>query len=195
MSPISRLLKPLPPMLWSLFSILVLVNDVAIAAADDWTMKTFTYKTLPGGEHLELDTHRRAGDEVRPVIMFIHGGALMMGGRKMTASPGSLFAAMLDAGYVVVSIDYRLAPQVKLPTIIEDVKDAYDWVRKEGPASIHIDASQIFIMGQSAGGYLTQMTGFCVHPRPRGLVSFLGYGDIAGGWYSKTDSFYRQQTL
>jgi acetyl esterase/lipase len=101
----------------------------------------------------------------------------------------------LDAGYAVVSIDYRLAPQVKLPLIIEDLRDAYDWVHKRGPELFAIDPDQIFVMGQSAGGYLTQMSGFCVQPRPRALVSFWGYGDIAGEWYSRPDSFYRQQPL
>jgi len=50
-------------------------------------------------------------------------------------------------------------------------------------------------MGQSAGAYLTQMTGFCVEPRPQALVSFWGYGDITSAWYSRPDPFYRQQPL
>lgn len=119
----------------------------------------------------------------------------MMGGRKMTPKPGSLLGTLLDAGYVVVSIDYRLSPKVKLPAIIDDVRDAYSWVRRRGPKLFHIDPEQIFVMGQSAGGYLTQMTGFCVKPRPRALVSFWGYGDIASEWYSRPDPFYRQQPL
>ena len=47
-------------------------------------------------------------------------------------------------------------------------------------------------MGASAGGYLTLMTGFRVEPRPKALVSFYGYGDIAGAWYSRPDPFYRR---
>ena len=47
--------------------------------------------------------------------------------------------------------------------------------------------------GGSAGGYLTLMTGFCVNPRPRALVSFWGYGDIVGAWYSRPDAFYLRQ--
>ena len=49
------------------------------------------------------------------------------------------------------------------------------------------------MIGHSAGGYLTLMTGFCVGPRPKALVSFYGYGDIAGPWYSRPDPFYCQQ--
>ena len=164
--------------------------------ADEPTVKTYTYKSLGGqGSGLEADVHQPPGDALRPVIVFIHGGALMMGDRKMTPRPGSLLAALLGAGYVVVSIDYRLAPQVKLPAIIEDLRDACNWVRQSGPSLFHIDPDQLFVMGQSAGGYLTQMAGFVVQPRPRALVSFWGYGDIAGEWYSRPDPFYCQQPL
>ncbi|HYV27307.1 MAG TPA: alpha/beta hydrolase [Candidatus Eisenbacteria bacterium] len=159
-------------------------------------MKTYTYKTLaPKGDDLQLDVHRLPGDDIRPVVIFIHGGALMGGDKKMSSRPGSLLEALLNAGYVVVSINYRLAPNVKIPAIIEDVRDAYDWVHKRAPKLCRIDPKQIFVMGQSAGGYLTQMTGFCVKPRPTALVSFWGYGDIAAEWYSRPDAFYRQQPL
>lgn len=166
------------------------------ATGGEATLKTYPFKILDAPTNsLQADVHRAPGDAVRPVIVFIHGGALMMGGRGMTARPGSLLQALLDAGYVVVSIDYRLAPQVKLPVILEDVCDACAWVRKRGPELFRIDPDQLFVMGQSAGGYLTLMTGFRLRPHPRALVSFWGYGDIAGPWYSQPDPFYRQQPL
>ena len=58
-----------------------------------------------------------------------------------------------------------------------------------------IDRSRIATGGASAGGYLAQMTGFCLNPRPRALVSYFGYGDIVGPWYSQPDEFYRTQPL
>jgi acetyl esterase/lipase len=119
----------------------------------------------------------------------------MLGGRQMSAKPGSLVATLLNAGYVIVSIDYRLAPQVQLPAILEDVRDALAWVRRRGPELFHIDPEDLSVMGQSAGGYLTLMAGCRIQPRPRALVSFWGYGDIAGKWYSQPDAFYRQQLL
>lgn len=132
---------------------------------------------------------------MKPVIIFIHGGALMMGGRGQSTKPGSLFDALLQAGYAVVSIDYRLAPEVKLPAIIKDLEDACRWVGEKGPGLFYINPEEIFVMGQSAGGYLTQVVGYRVHPRPKALVSFWGYGDIAGEWYSRPDEFYRKQPL
>jgi len=177
------------------FVVAALAAVPSILAAEEPSVKSYTFKTLNGQEALQADVHRPAGDAVRPVVVFIHGGALMMGDRKMTPKPGSLFEALLNGGYVVVSIDYRLAPQAKLPAILEDVRDACEWVRKRGPELFRIDPEELFVMGQSAGGYLTMTAGYGVEPRPRALVSFWGYGDIAGKWYSQPDPFYLQQPL
>src|SRR3989442_48556 len=178
------------------FLVVIVLAMRLMAAADEPTLKTYTFKTLgPQGNDLQADVHRPSGDAVRPVIVFIHGGALMMGDRKLTPKPGSLLEALLQADYVVVSIDYRLAPKVKLPTIIDDVRDACIWVRQRGPEMFRIDPDNLFVMGQSAGGYLTLMTGSRMQPPPRALVSFWGYGDIVGSWYSQPDHFYRQQPL
>src|SRR3989454_11772110 len=136
---------------WCERSLLAAPACLLIATADEPTVKTYTFKTLDS-IHLQADVHRPPGDALRPVVVYIHGGALMMGDRKMTSKPGSLLEALLNGGYVVVSIDYRLAPQVKLPRIIEDVGDACKWVRARGPELFRIDADELFVMGQSAGG-------------------------------------------
>jgi len=129
----------------------------------------------------------------KPAVMWIHGGALIMGSRKWPDA--RLNAELLQRGFVVVSIDYRLAPETKQPAIIEDVQDAWRWLRQEGPKQFGIDPDRIATAGGSAGGYLTLMTGFCLEPRPRALVSYFGYGDITTPWYSKPDAFYRRQPL
>ena len=116
-----------------------------------------------------------------------------MGSRKGLDS--RFHAELLQRGFVVVSIDYRLAPETKLPGIIEDVQDAWRWLRQEGPKKFGIDPDRIATAGGSAGGYLTLMTGFCLEPCPRALVSYYGYGDITTPWYSKPDEFYRKQPL
>ena len=99
----------------------------------------------------------------------------------------------LEAGFVVISIDYRLAPEAKLPQIIEDLRDAFRWVRETGPQAFKIDPRRMAVTGGSAGGYLTLMAGCCVNPRPQCLVSFYGYGDIVGEWYAKPDEFYLRE--
>jgi acetyl esterase/lipase len=107
----------------------------------------------------------------------------------------ALLDDLLRAGYAVVSIDYRLAPETKLPAILDDVRDAFAWIRKEGPRILGRQVDRLIVLGGSAGGYLTLATGFLIEPRPAALVSFWGYGDIAGTWYSRPDAFYRRQPL
>lgn len=132
-------------------------------------------------------------DALKPAAVWIHGGALIMGSRRL--SPGHrVLQSLLDAGFTVISIDYRLSPETKLPEIISDVEDAFTWVRNRAGA-LKIDPARIGVCGGSAGGYLTLMTGFRVKPRPKALVSFWGYGDIVGAWYSRPDPFYLRQSV
>ena len=142
---------------------------------------TYTYKKV-GALEIKADVY--GGDAVaRPVVVWIHGGALIMGHRAWIDR--RVEEMMLDAGYLIVSIDYRLAPETKLPGIIEDLEDAFNWTRQKGPKLFHADPSRIAVMGGSAGGYLTLTSGYRVKPRPRVLVSFWGYGDLVGEWYSQ----------
>ena len=151
---------------------------------------TYTYKTV-GDLRIRADVYRKPGDIETPAILWLHGGALISGNRRgLNAVQAEKY---LDAGYTIVSIDYRLAPQAKLPDIIEDLVDAYRWLRADGPKLFRIDPNRIAVVGHSAGGYLTLMAGFRLSPRPAALVSFYGYGDIAGAWYSRPDPFYNRQ--
>ncbi len=153
---------------------------------------THLYKTV-GECQIKADVYQPAAGGRRPAVIWIHGGALIMGSRK---SPDARFCAeLLKRGFAIVSIDYRLAPETKLPGIIEDVQAAWRWVRQEGPKRLGIDPDRVATAGGSAGGYLTLMTGFCVEPRPRVLVSYYGYGDITTPWYTKPDEFYRRMPL
>jgi acetyl esterase/lipase len=154
--------------------------------------ETVVYKVAQGCD-IKADVYRTGEGTRRPALLWIHGGALILGSRKSTGGP--FHSDLLNKGYVIVSIDYRLAPETKLPSIIEDLRDAYRWMRTQGGKRFGIDPGRIAAGGGSAGGYLTLMTGFCVDPRPRALVSYYGYGDIDGPWYAEPDDFYRKQPL
>lgn len=162
----------------------------ALAGADDasFAKKTHVFKTV-GGVAVHADVYRPDDGKDRPVLVWIHGGALIMGGRS--AVPRQLLDLSRKEGYVLVSFDYRLAPEVKLPDIIADVQDGMRWLREQGPKLFHADPTRLVISGGSAGGYLTMMTGICVQPRPTALVAYWGYGDVDGDWYTKPSTFYR----
>jgi acetyl esterase/lipase len=154
---------------------------VSSTFAAEFKVQTFTYEKV-GDLEIKVDVHRADDQEIRPVLVWIHGGALINGGRQSVRDP--IRKIFLDAGYAIVSIDYRLAPESKLPEIIEDLEDAFKWLRKDGARLFNVDTSKIAVAGGSAGGCLTLTSGFRVDPPPTVLVSFYGYGDLIGEWYS-----------
>lgn len=152
------------------------------------TIETFIYKTVNGCP-IHVDIYPAETSGPAPVLVSIHGGALITGTRREITmdGPSLLWEQLGKRGYTQVSIDYRLAPETKLPAIIEDLQDAWRWVHEELPRLFNVDTSRVGVLGRSAGGYLTLMAGFCTEPRPKALVSFYGYGDIM--WYQKPTTF------
>ena len=160
--------------------------------AFEWTIQSHTYKIV-GNCSIYADVYQVGSRKKQPAIVWIHGGALI-GGSRSTIAPYQL-KKYLDAGFTVISIDYRLAPETKLPVIIEDLKDAFQWVREQGPDLFAIEPDQLAVIGHSAGGYLALMAGFVINPQPKAIVSFYGYGDIIGPWYSQSDPWYCKQGM
>jgi acetyl esterase/lipase len=129
-----------------------------------------------------MDVYRQSNSRSTPAAVWIHGGALIGGGKEDIDR--RVKKHMLSAGYTLFSLNYRLAPETKLPEIIADVKDAFRWLRNDGPRLFDIDPHRLAVLGSSAGGYLTLTAGFRVKPRPTVLLSLWGYGDLIGDWYS-----------
>ena len=125
-----------------------------------------------------------------PSILYLHGGALIWGSRR-DIRPG-LFSLLLNNGFTVVSIDYRLAPATKLKEIINDIRDAIDWVKSGCSGLASIDQNRIGVLGNSAGGYLALCSG-TFDNRPNAIVSYYGYGSILEDWYTKPSEHYLKQ--
>ena len=151
--------------------------------------RTYVYRTV-NGLPIEADVYHPPGDSVTPAILWLHGGALIMGMRH--AIRRWQLARYLERGYTVVAIDYRLAPETKLPGILDDVQHAYAWMRSES-GTLGIDPRRIGVVGHSAGGYLALMCGEMLTPPPAAIVAFYGYGDILGRWYTAPDSGFLAQ--
>src|SRR5574340_553160 len=117
---------------------------------------TLVYKRVAGCE-IRADVYVPEGAERRPVVVWVHGGGLIRGGRDWLQ--GEFRDGCLHAGFAVVSVDYRLAPETKLPQIMEDLQDACRWVREVGPGAFGADPERVGVAGGSAGAHLALLTG------------------------------------
>jgi acetyl esterase/lipase len=143
-----------------------------------------------GDCELKADVYLPPGDAASPAILWIHPGGMITGGRDWVDS--NQLALYLEAGYTVVAIDHRLAPEHKLETIVADVEAAYTWLAAEGPTLFNVDPDRVAVVGHSAGGYLALLTGSRLDPPPKALVAFYGYGDLTGEWAAKPSTSYNQ---
>jgi acetyl esterase/lipase len=186
---------------YRLFLALVLAMAQAVSGQTNLEKTTTAYKKIDGHEIL-ADVYRPKGDRICPVIVHLHGGALIMGNRALESPSLNAYRAqhperpyfdLLEFaarhGYAVVSIDYRLAPETKLPEIISDVESAFRWIGGEGARQFYLDTDRMLTFGGSAGGYLTLVTGYRVSPKPKALVSLYGYGQLNAGWYTKPNPY------
>lgn len=92
--------------------------------------------------------HRPSGADVRPALLWIHGGGYVMGTAAQDDALCRHFAETL--GIVVASVDYRLAPESPFPVPIEDCYDGLTWLAGRN----YVDGARLAVGGASAGGGL-----------------------------------------
>ncbi|MDT5150565.1 MAG: acetyl esterase [Mycobacterium sp.] len=92
-----------------------------------------------------------AGDAVVPVVMFFHGGGWVVG--DLDSYDGDARRHAVGSGALVVSVDYRLAPEHPYPAAVDDVWAATQWVAAHGD-ELGADPKRLAVAGDSAGGNL-----------------------------------------
>jgi acetyl esterase/lipase len=108
-----------------------------------------------------LDLYLPAGVTTPPVIVWIHGGAFMMGDKS---DPQSL-DALLATGFAVAAINYRLTDTAIWPAQLADVTAAVQYLR-DNASDLGVDGSRIALFGASAGGFLASTTGIALADNP-----------------------------
>ncbi len=124
-----------------------------------------------------------------PVIVTIHGGGLVIGDRKLSRRFAKLLAGR---GYLVFSIEYRLAPRANCAEQLDDVCAGMDLIGRE-LVNYDVDFTRMFLIAESAGAYLatyvTAMRGSqelqnAIGYKPSRMV-FRGVGLICGMFYTQ----------
>ena len=113
--------------------------DIAFAAVD--------------GHELQLDLYLPDDVENPPLVVWVHGGGWRMGSRDRVGAIG-----LVEHGFAIASVSYRLSPVAAHPAQIHDIKGAIRFLRKHA-GEYGVDDSAIAIAGSSAGGHLAALVG------------------------------------
>lgn len=92
-----------------------------------------------------------------PVLIYVHGGAWIFGDKEINTGTPDM-PELLSRGYIIATVNYRLAPEHKFPAQIEDVKCAVRYLRAN-TVNYGIDPEYIGAWGDSAGGHLVSLLG------------------------------------
>ncbi len=137
---------------------LLIVLAVTTAAKAQDVKKDIPYAS-PAAERQVLDIHAPKDAKNLPVVFWIHGGGWQAGDKTEVQKKPQAF---VERGFVFVSTNYRLLPNVEMETIIRDVAKSLGWVHKH-IAEHGGDPKRIFVMGHSAGAQLAALV--CVDDR------------------------------
>jgi acetyl esterase/lipase len=141
--------------------------------------ETLEYAARADGP-LRLDLYRPAPDpRPAPGVVVIHGGAWQAGDRTQLELLNPYLAAR---GYLVASIDYRLAPAHPFPAARDDVLEALAFLKRRA-ADFGLDAGRLVLLGRSAGGQLALLVAYsAADPAIRGVIAFYAPADLRWGY-------------
>ncbi|KKI90436.1 lipase [Bacillus sp. SA1-12] len=134
-----------------------------LVSADTKAPKIFTRSGTPpynretihipmsDGEDIPIRIYEPKAEGPHPIILYYHGGAFMEGYGNIDTHDNIVRALASRTGSVVISVDYRLAPEYIYPTAVKDSYEALLWA-VENAAAFHGDPTKLAVVGDSSGG-------------------------------------------
>ena len=110
--------------------------------------------SLTGSAPIPARVYRPTENAAAPVVVFFHGGGMVIG--SMDAYDGVCRLIADASGAVVVNVDYRLAPEHRFPAQVDDAWSATCWVA-ENTNEFGADPARVIVAGDSAGGNLAAL--------------------------------------
>lgn len=155
------------------------------------TSQSIVYKTVRGLE-ISLDLYLPQSAKNAPILLWFHGGGLLQGSRAGLAP--HLKRSVDKYNHAVISADYRLAPQVGVAAIWEDVRDCVAFIRASDGLGKHttpgaLDTTKLAVSGSSAGGYLAFLAGLYCEPKPDVILPIYPITDPLGAFFTNSQPF------
>lgn len=133
-------------------------------------------------ESLHFYLYKANQNRKNKIILYFHGGGLVYGSAHDL--PNLYRQMFLDAGYDFAAVEYPLAPETKLKTILEKIEEGVEWFQKHYHSILQLSSSEYILFGRSAGAYLSILTARALLHKPKALLLFYGY-------YTLEDSVFR----
>jgi acetyl esterase/lipase len=147
--------------------------------AERRVIRDVVYSEVLGFRPLTLDIHVPESTPA-PVILYLHGGGWRTGSKASFGphlSPAQSFERIVDAGFAVVAVDYRLSGEATFPAQVDDVRAALAWIRASG-ADHGLDASRVVFWGESAGSTLAALVALEPDAGVAGVIDWYGPTDL-----------------
>ena len=138
---------------------------------------------------IPLRVYRPVDEDGLPVLVYLHGGGFVVGDIESHDNVCSILANRMEA--LVVSVDYRLAPEHPFPAALEDAYAAVEWAEEYAP-DFGGDPDRLVVGGDSAGGNLTAGVTLLARDREDGPDvdrQLLVYPAVAPGDHDERSSF------
>ncbi|MGG2106868.1 alpha/beta hydrolase [Lysinibacillus pakistanensis] len=113
--------------------------------------------TVRDGAKINVRIYKPSFDKILPVIVYYHGGGWVFGNLESSDAGCQLLAEKAEA--IVVSVDYRLAPEYPFPIPLHDAYDSLVWVY-ENILQFGGDVTRLSVAGDSAGGNLATVVAY-----------------------------------
>ena len=136
------------------------------------------HEAVPIADGVRADLVVPRGDGPHPVLVYLHGGGWICGSPASHRKLGYRFA---EAGFLVVNVDYRLAPEHPFPVPFEDAIAAIRWAAEAAPR-YGGDPARLAVGGDSAGGNLGAAAAAALHgdpARPKAALLIYGVYDMS----------------